>query len=73
EAPVLEYPEDFGHHPNVSLENAANMLFRAIQSSHNQPYTWTFIDKPEGQIYLLFIPNPQPLNDGIRWQDQESR
>ncbi|KAG2361978.1 hypothetical protein BDR07DRAFT_1609818 [Suillus spraguei] len=41
----------------------------------NQPYTWTFIDKPqEGQIHLLFMPNPsQPLNDGIRWQDQESR
>ncbi|KAG1890347.1 hypothetical protein F4604DRAFT_1643985 [Suillus subluteus] len=75
EAPVLKYPEDFGLHPNVSLENAANMLFRAIQTSQNQAYTWTFIDKPqEGQIYLLFMPNPsQPLNDGIRWQDQESR
>ncbi|KAG1729048.1 hypothetical protein EDB19DRAFT_134758 [Suillus lakei] len=75
EAPVLKYPEDFGLHPNVSLENAANMLFRAIQTSQNQPYTWTFIDKPqEGQIYLLFMPNPaQPLNDGIRWQDQENR
>jgi hypothetical protein len=48
EAPVLKYPEDFGLHPNVSLENAANMLFRAIQTSQNQPYTWTFIDKPQG-------------------------
>ncbi|KAG2054052.1 hypothetical protein BDR06DRAFT_935602 [Suillus hirtellus] len=75
ETPILKYPEDFGLHPNVSLENAANMLFRAIQTSQNQPYTWTFIDKPqEGQIYLLFMPNPaQPLNDGIRWQDQENR
>jgi hypothetical protein len=28
----------------------------------------------EGQIYLLFMPNPAlPLNDGIRWQDQENR
>ncbi|KAG2118396.1 hypothetical protein DEU56DRAFT_838162 [Suillus clintonianus] len=75
EAPVLKYPEDFGLHPNVSLENAANMLFRAIQTSQTLPYNWTFIDKPqEGQIYLLFMPNPaQPLNDGIRWQDQENR
>ncbi|KAG0701910.1 hypothetical protein DFH29DRAFT_924471 [Suillus ampliporus] len=75
ESPVLKYPEDFGLHPNVSLETAANMLLRAIQTSQNLPYNWTFIDKPqEGQIYLLFMPNPaQPLNDGIRWQDQENR
>ncbi|KAG1842737.1 hypothetical protein DFJ58DRAFT_844555 [Suillus subalutaceus] len=50
EASVLKYPEDFGLHPNVSLENAANMLFRAIQSSHNQPYAWTFIDKPVAEV-----------------------
>jgi hypothetical protein len=41
-----KYPEDFGLQPNASLENAAYMLFRAIQTSQNQPYTWTFIDKP---------------------------
>ncbi|OAX36983.1 hypothetical protein K503DRAFT_261731 [Rhizopogon vinicolor AM-OR11-026] len=75
DAPVLKYPEDFAPHPNISLETAANMLFRAIQTSQNLPYHWTFIDKPqEGQIYLLFMPNPAlPLNDGIRWQDQENR
>ncbi|KAG1739422.1 uncharacterized protein EDB91DRAFT_383888 [Suillus paluster] len=75
ESPILKYSEDFGLHPNVSLETAANMLLRAISTSQNLPYNWTFIDKPqEGQIYLLFMPNPsQPLNDGIRWQDQENR
>jgi hypothetical protein len=53
EAPVLKYPEDFGLRPNVSLENAANMLFHAIQTSQNQPYTWTFIDKQQGMNILI--------------------
>jgi hypothetical protein len=48
DAPVLKYPEDFAPHPNISLETAANMLLRAIQTSQNLPYHWTYIDKPQG-------------------------
>jgi predicted secreted hydrolase len=48
DAPVLKYPEDFAPHPSISVETAASMLLRAIQTSQNFPYHWTFIDKPQG-------------------------
>ncbi|KAG1883942.1 hypothetical protein F4604DRAFT_1979576 [Suillus subluteus] len=47
------------------------MLFHGIQTSQNQPYTWTFIDKPQKAKYTSY--SSRPLSDGIRLQDQESR
>ncbi|KAG9308472.1 hypothetical protein JVU11DRAFT_11814 [Chiua virens] len=75
DAPCLRYPENIGLHVNVTIETAANMLARAAQLSLNTPYAWTFIDKPvENQVMLLFLPNPAQFpNDGIRYQDQETR
>ncbi|KIK91962.1 hypothetical protein PAXRUDRAFT_830405 [Paxillus rubicundulus Ve08.2h10] len=75
DAPCLRYPENIGLHPNVTIEVAANMLGRAAQLSLNVPYSWTFIDKPvEGQSVLIFLPNPAQFpNDGVRYQDQETR
>ncbi|KIJ61081.1 hypothetical protein HYDPIDRAFT_159917 [Hydnomerulius pinastri MD-312] len=73
--PCLRFPENLGLHPNVTIEAAANMLIRAAQLSLTVPYSWTFIDKPvEGQVVLIFLPNPAQFpNDGIRYQDQETR
>ncbi|KAF8549526.1 hypothetical protein OG21DRAFT_1515109 [Imleria badia] len=75
DAPCLRFPENIGLHANVTIEAAANMLSRATQLSLNAPYSWTFIDKPvEGQVILIFLPNPAQFpNDGIRYQDQETR
>ncbi|KAG2114278.1 uncharacterized protein F5147DRAFT_678800 [Suillus discolor] len=49
------------------------MLFRVIQTSQNQSYTWTFIDKSqEDKIYLLSMSKPaQPLNNAIRWKTKK--
>ncbi|KAI5989949.1 hypothetical protein EDD15DRAFT_2282944 [Pisolithus albus] len=73
--PCLRFPENLGLHASVSIEAAANMLLRALQMSQNVPYMWTFIDKPaEGQLFLLYLQNPTQFpNDGIRYQDQETR
>ncbi|KAI5991702.1 hypothetical protein F5J12DRAFT_966070 [Pisolithus orientalis] len=73
--PCLRFPENLGLHAAVNIEAAVNMLLRAVQMSQNVPYMWTFIDKPaEGQLFLLYLQNPAQFpNDGIRYQDQESR
>ncbi|KAF8133331.1 hypothetical protein EV363DRAFT_1430654 [Boletus edulis] len=73
--PCLRFPENIGLHANVTIDAAANMLARAAQLSLTVPYSWTFIDKPiEGQVVLIFLPNPAQFpNDGIRYQDQETR
>ncbi|KAI6012978.1 hypothetical protein EDC04DRAFT_3121296 [Pisolithus marmoratus] len=73
--PCLRFPENLGLHATVNIEAAANMLLRALQMSQNVPYMWTFIDKPsEGQLFLLYLQNPAQFpNDGIRYQDQETR
>ncbi|KAF9219133.1 hypothetical protein BS17DRAFT_789878 [Gyrodon lividus] len=75
DAPCLRYPENIGLHANVTIEVAVNMLVRAAQLSSTVPYSWTFIDKlVEGQAVLIFLPNPTQFpNDGIRYQDQETR
>ncbi|KAH7913347.1 hypothetical protein BJ138DRAFT_1081741 [Hygrophoropsis aurantiaca] len=75
EQPCLRYPDNLGLHANVTLESAVSMLLRAIQFSQTMPYSWGFIDKPqEGQMLLLYLPNPNSFpNDGIRYQDQETR
>ncbi|KAH7885073.1 hypothetical protein F5I97DRAFT_1937372 [Phlebopus sp. FC_14] len=75
DAPCLRYPENLGLHANVTIENATSMLLRATQLSQTTPYQWGYIDKPnEGQLILLFLPNPTQFpNDGIRYQDQETR
>ncbi|KAG6332927.1 hypothetical protein ID866_6160 [Astraeus odoratus] len=73
--PCLRFPENLGLHANITIEAAANMLLRALQLSQTVPYAWTFIDKPvEGQLLLLYLQNPTQFpNDGIRYQDQETR
>ncbi|KAF9235672.1 hypothetical protein BU15DRAFT_51129 [Melanogaster broomeanus] len=75
DAPCLRFPENIGLHANVTIEVAVNMLARAAQLSLTVPYSWTFIDKPvEGQVVLIFLPNPAQFpNDGIHYQDQETR
>lgn len=75
EPPCLRFPENLGLHVNVTIEAAANMLLRALQLSQTVPYQWSFIDKPaEGQLTLLYLQNPRQFpNDGIRYQDQETR
>ncbi|KAL4075107.1 hypothetical protein V8B97DRAFT_1867668 [Scleroderma yunnanense] len=75
ESPCLRFPENLGLHANVTIEAAVNMLLRALQLSQSVPYSWTFLDKPaDGQLILLFLQNPAQFpNDGIRYQDQETR
>ncbi|ESK91765.1 putative rpn1-26s proteasome regulatory subunit [Moniliophthora roreri MCA 2997] len=74
--PVLRHPDNFGVHREVNLEAATNMLIRALTMIQNTPFTWTFIDKPpEGQVYLIYLTQPQHRfpNDGIRWQEMETK
>ncbi|ESK91767.1 swi snf and rsc complex subunit ssr4 [Moniliophthora roreri MCA 2997] len=74
--PVLRHPDNFGVHREVNLEAATNMLIRALTMIQNTPFTWTFIDKPpEGQVYLIYLTQPQHgfPNDGIRWQEMETK
>ncbi|KAJ7282056.1 hypothetical protein C8J57DRAFT_1299320 [Mycena rebaudengoi] len=68
----LRFPENFGLHRDLTMENAVMLLIRGTQSSVNVPYTWGFVDKPqEGQILLLFLPGQSPFpNDGIRYQQE---
>ena len=51
----LRYPENFGLHTTVNYDAAVNMLLRAIPLSQQVPYTWGFIDKPQGEP--SFIPH----------------
>ncbi|KAG1794712.1 hypothetical protein EV424DRAFT_1600706 [Suillus variegatus] len=61
-------------HSNVSLEDVANMLFRAIQTSQNQPYTRTFIDKPPGSNIPVVHPKPCSTSEQqYPMKDQENR
>ncbi|KAF9254608.1 hypothetical protein L218DRAFT_1082253 [Marasmius fiardii PR-910] len=72
---VLRHPENLGLHREITLENAVTMLLRAIGMAQNVPFSWSYIDKPpEGQLYLIFMGPGTPFpNDGIRWQEQETR
>ena len=45
----LRYPESAGLHREISLENAVNMLGRAAQVAQTVPFTWGYIDKPNGK------------------------
>ncbi|KAK7025540.1 hypothetical protein VNI00_015893 [Paramarasmius palmivorus] len=72
--PVLRHPDNFGVHREVNLEAAANMLVRALTMITQTPFTWCHIDKPlEGQVHLLFLPQQVYPNDGIRWQEMETK
>ncbi|KAG7088958.1 hypothetical protein E1B28_012903 [Marasmius oreades] len=72
---VLRHPENFGQHREITLDQAVTMLLRAITMSQSVPFSWSYIDKPpEGQLYLLFMgPGSAFPNDGIRWQEMETR
>ncbi|KAJ6624830.1 hypothetical protein B0H10DRAFT_2161984 [Mycena sp. CBHHK59/15] len=71
----LRFPENLGVHRDLTMEAAMMMLMRGTQSSLSVPYSWGFVDKPqEGQLLLLFLPAQSPFpNDGIRYQDQETK
>ncbi|KAF8518301.1 hypothetical protein BU17DRAFT_48857, partial [Hysterangium stoloniferum] len=70
----LRYSENIGMHAQIPYEQAISFLSQAAEMVFRVPFTWTYIDKPpDGQVYLVFIPQPQaPLPpDGIRWLEQE--
>lgn len=46
----LRYPENLGLHREISYENAAAMLLRAVSMSQNVPFAWGFVDKPVGWL-----------------------
>lgn len=45
----LCYPENLGIHPHISYESAMSMLVKAPQMASSLPFTWQFIDRPQGQ------------------------
>ncbi|KAI6017364.1 hypothetical protein BKA83DRAFT_4059267, partial [Pisolithus microcarpus] len=63
--PCLRFPENLGLHASVSIGAATNMLLRALQMSQNAPYMTAFPTIPSKPA--------QFPNDGIRYQDQETR
>lgn len=46
----LRFPENLGLHREISYENAAAMLLRAVSMSQNVPFAWGFVDKPVGWL-----------------------
>jgi len=45
----LRFPNDLGLHQQVNLEAAVNMLVRATTMAQQQPFSWSWIDRPAGQ------------------------
>jgi len=72
----LKFPQELGVHPQVTYEQAANMLLRAVQMAATTPFHVSYIDRPrDGSLFVVFLlPNyPEFPNDGIVFQDQERR
>ncbi|GJJ15382.1 hypothetical protein Clacol_009658 [Clathrus columnatus] len=75
----LRYPENVGIQPQISFDQAVNLLIQAVDFSQRVPFAWTFVDKPpayariDGQAYLIYSTQPSaPLPcDGIRWLETE--
>lgn len=49
----LRFPEPLGIHQSLNYDGAVTMLLRAIPLSHQTPYAWSFIDKPQGQSCIV--------------------
>jgi len=49
----LRYPEQIPPQRDVTVENAMNMLIRATDRAQNIPFSWGYVDKPQGSIYLV--------------------
>ncbi|KAH9932751.1 uncharacterized protein BXZ73DRAFT_46662 [Epithele typhae] len=71
----LRYPDSLGIYPQVTQENAAAMLIRAISLAQSTPFGWGYIDKPpDGSLFLVFqTPQLQCPPDGIVYQDREQK
>lgn len=44
----LKFPQELGVHPQVTYEQAANLLLRAVQIAATTPFQVCYIDKPRG-------------------------
>ncbi|KLO05741.1 hypothetical protein SCHPADRAFT_838959 [Schizopora paradoxa] len=72
----LKFPQELGVHPQVTYEQAANMLLKAVTIAATTPFQVCYIDKPrDGSLFVVFLlPNfPEFPNDGIAFQDSEKR
>ncbi|KIK69260.1 hypothetical protein GYMLUDRAFT_35327 [Collybiopsis luxurians FD-317 M1] len=70
---VLRYPEIFNH-PQFTLDGAVNLLLRAAQQAQQVPFIWSWLDRAQdGQTFVVFLPHSGFPNDGIRWQEAESK
>lgn len=47
----LRFPENLGLHREISYENAANMLLRAVNMAQTIPFAWGYVDKPVGWLF----------------------
>jgi hypothetical protein len=63
EGVCLRHPENLGFHQTVNLENASNMLMRAVSMAQHVPYQWAYIDKPQGGQRTL----PWPSKDSTEF------
>jgi hypothetical protein len=48
--PGLRFPEDLQPQPNLSHEQAMQMLLRAAEYAKMVPFQWRWVDKPVGAL-----------------------
>lgn len=52
----LRLPQDLGIYPNISAEQATEVLARqAIQKAKESPFIWGYIDSPQGPFYVCCL------------------
>lgn len=51
----LRYPENFGQHQTMTYEMAVGMLVKAYQVSHQVPFQWSWIDRPNGSFISSLV------------------
>ncbi|KAF5380264.1 hypothetical protein D9757_008212 [Collybiopsis confluens] len=70
---VLRYPEILNN-PQLSLDGAVSLLMRAAQQAQQVPFIWSWLDRAQdGQTFVMFHIQSGFPNDGIRWQEPESK